>query len=111
MDELILSPTGDPHTFRAPDGRLLSPPEGWACLPPGDAGLTRRVKALGPSWTVIELRGRKKFSRGVWAPAGNIEAAREQIEQQRADPAHQRRQQADARRRQAAQGAYVEEFR
>ena len=28
-------------------------------MPPGDAGLTRRVKAAGPSWTVIEKRGRK----------------------------------------------------
>ena len=86
-------------------------PEGWACLPPGDAGLTRRVKAAGPTWTVIEKRGRKKFSHGVWAPAGNIEAAGKELEQERANPAYERRRAADARRREAAQGAYVQEFR
>ncbi len=111
MESLTLSPTRDARTFRAADGRLLSPPEDWACLPPGDAGLTRHVKALGPSWTVVEKRGRKTFSHGVWAPAANIEAARRQIEEQRADPAHQRRREADGRRRHAAQNAYVEEFR
>ena len=29
-------------------GRTLSPPADWDCLPPGDALLTRRVKAAGP---------------------------------------------------------------
>ena len=70
----IVSPTHDPRRLRAEDGTLLTPPPGWALLPPGDAGLTRRVKAAGPSWTVVEKRGRKKFSRGVWAPAAHIEA-------------------------------------
>ena len=42
--------------------------DGWACLPPGDAALTRRVKPAGPSWAVIEKRGRKAFSKGLWAP-------------------------------------------
>ena len=37
----------------------MSPPLNWVCLPPGDAGLTRRVKAAGPSWAVVEKRGRK----------------------------------------------------
>ena len=111
MDDLVLSATADPRRFRLADGRLLDAPPGWDCLPPGDAGLTRRVKALGPSWTVVEKRGRRTFSRGVWAPAANIEAARQHVEQQRTDPAHARRRQADARRRERAQSAYVEEFR
>ena len=55
-DSLTLAPTSDPRTFRAPDGKLLTPPAGWAVLPPGDAGLTRRVKAAGPSWTVQETQ-------------------------------------------------------
>lgn len=111
MDEsLTLSPTPKPNVFRAADGRLLSPPDGWECLPPGDAGLTRRVKALGPSWAVVEKRGRKAFSRGVWAPAANIAAAKRYFEAQRADPAHARRRAADAKRREAAQTGYVEEF-
>ena len=36
---------------------LLPPHPGWALLPPGDAGLTRRVKAAGPAWTVVERKG------------------------------------------------------
>ena len=50
----IFSPTPDPKWVRAPDGSVHQIPEGWACLPPGDAGLTRRVKAAGPSWAVQE---------------------------------------------------------
>ncbi|MFS8071548.1 MAG: DUF2293 domain-containing protein, partial [Byssovorax sp.] len=75
-EALTLAPTADPRVFRAADGTLLTAPAGWACLPPGDAGLTRRVKAAGPSWAVLEKRGRKLFSKGLWAPAANIEAAR-----------------------------------
>src|SRR4051794_38010679 len=111
MESLVLSPTRDPNRFRTADGRVVSPPAGWECLPPGDPGLTRRVKALGPSWTVTERRGRKAFSRGVWAPAANVAEARRQVEQERADPGYVRRRASDAKRREAAQGAYVEEFR
>jgi hypothetical protein len=111
MESLVLSPTRDPRRFRTPDGQIVSPPDDWECLPPGDAGLTRRVKALGPSWTVTEKRGRKTFSHGVWAPSANVAEARRQVERERADPRYARRREADARRRETAQTAYVEEFR
>ena len=109
-EALTLAPTNDPRRLRAPDGTILTPPADWLLLPPGDAGLTRRVKAAGPSWTVIEMRGRKRFSRGVWAPAANVEAARKELEAERAEPAYARRREADARRRDTAQASYVEEF-
>jgi hypothetical protein len=109
-DSLVLAPTADPRVFLAPDGRRLSPPEGWACLPPGDAGLTRRVKAAGPSWAVIEKKGRKAFSKGLWAPAPNIEAARRALDAERSTEAYAKRRQADAARREREQGAYVAEF-
>src|SRR4051812_16739020 len=109
-EALTLAPTADPRVFRAPRGALLSPAPGWACLPPGDAGLTRRVKAAGPSWQVIEKRGRKAFSRGLWAPAEHIEAARAALAAERATPAYEKRRAADAHRREREQGAYVEEF-
>jgi hypothetical protein len=111
MESLTLSPTHKEREFRTSDGRIVSPPDDWECLPPGDAGLTRRVKTLGPCWTVIEKRGRKTFSRGVWAPAASIAAAKRQVEEERSDPAYARRLQASAKRREAAQSAYVEEFR
>jgi hypothetical protein len=107
---LTLAPTADPRVFRSAEGKLLSPPEGWACLPPGDAGLTRRVKAAGPSWVVIEKRGRKLFSRGLWAPAAHIAAARQDLEGERATDAYARRREGDQRRRQQAQATYVAEF-
>ena len=68
------------------------------------------MKAAGPTWTVIERRGRKKFSHGVWAPAVHITAARAALELERAAPAYARRRAADALRRTAAQEVYVEDF-
>jgi hypothetical protein len=109
-ESLVLAPTTDPRVFLAPDGKRLSPPEGWACLPPGDAGLTRRVKQAGPSWAVIEKRGRKAFSKGLWAPRENIEAARAALDAERATDAYAKRRQADTARRERAQAAYVVSF-
>jgi hypothetical protein len=86
-------------------------PADWVLLPPGDAGLTRRVKAAGPSRTVTVKRGRKVFSLGVWAPAANVEAARAALAAERADPAYARRLEAAARRRERAQDDYVSDFR
>ena len=109
-DCLILSPTADPRYFRAPDGKIVTAPTGWACLAPGDAGLTRRVKESGPTWQVIEIRRNKKFSHGLWAPAENIAAARAALEQERATPEYARRRYADLRRREQKQEDYVGEF-
>jgi hypothetical protein len=109
-DSLTVAPTPDPRRVRAPDGSLLTPPAGWALLPPGDAGLTRRVKAAGPSWTVVEKVGRKLFSRGVWAPEAHIQAARAGLEAERATPAYAKRRAADVARREREQSEYEVEF-
>jgi hypothetical protein len=109
-ESLTLAPTSDPRVFAAPDGRRLTPPPDWACLPPGDAGLTRRVKAAGPSWVVIEQRGRKKFSKGLWAPRANIETARAALDAERSTDAYAKKRQADVARRERAQSAYVTSF-
>jgi len=92
------------------DGVVHDVPDGWECLPPGDAGVTRKLKSLGPTWTVKEKRGRKMFSRGVWAPAANIEEARTLMDEQRSSPEHQRKLEAGRRRRAKEQAAYVVEF-
>jgi hypothetical protein len=60
---------------------------------------------------VVERKGRKLFSHGVWAPAENVRLAREGLNEDRADPAYARRLAADARRRAEAQAEYVVEFR
>jgi hypothetical protein len=43
----IFSTCPTPNTVRAADGRVLTVPESRVLLPPGDAALTRRVKAAG----------------------------------------------------------------
>jgi hypothetical protein len=98
------------NTVRAADGTVLTVPDGWVLLPPGDAGLTRRVKAAGDFWAVAETKGRKVFSRGVWAPAAHVEQARTELEAERGTEQFAKRRQADAARREKAQTAYVEDF-
>jgi hypothetical protein len=109
-ESLTLAPSADPHVFLSPDGRRLTPPPTWACLPPGDAGLTRRVKLAGPSWAVIEKRGRKAFSKGLWAPAENIAAARTALDAERSTETYAKKRLADIARRERDHAAYVETF-
>ena len=106
----VVSPGTDPRSVRTASGQILHPPADWELLPPGDAGLTRRVKAAGPTWTVQERKGRKLFSRGVWAPAAHIAAAKKELEAERATPAYAKRREADAARREQKQVTYVEDF-
>jgi hypothetical protein len=103
-----LGPT--PNTVRAADGRVLTAPESWVLLPPGDAALTRRVKAAGDHWVVAEKKGRKVFSRGVWAPAATIQQIRADLNAERATENFAKRKKADVKRRDQAQAEYVEEF-
>jgi Uncharacterized conserved protein (DUF2293) len=104
------TPGPAPNTIRAADGRVLTAPEGWILLPPGDAALTRRVKVAGDHWIVQEKKGRKIFSRGVWAPAVTIERIRAELEAERSTDGYAKRKKADARRRETAQGEYAEDF-
>ena len=109
-ESLVARPGPTPRTIRTDDGRVLPVPEGWELLPPGDAGLTRRVKAAGPTWTMQEKRGRKCFSRGIWAPAETIVAARNALASERIDPSYLRKRQSDIQRREKAQTEYVNDF-
>ena len=109
-DSLTLAPTSDPNVFVSPDGTRRTPPDGWSCLPPGDAGLTRRVKQAGPSWAVIDKRGRKAFSKGLWAPRENIEGARAALEAERATAGYAKKRAAATARREHAQAVYVVTF-
>jgi hypothetical protein len=104
------TPGPTPNTVRAADGTILTAPEGWALLPPGDAALTRRVKEAGDHWMVQEKKGRKVFSRGVWAPAATIDCIRAELAADRATDRYTKRKEADAQRRDKAQAEYVEDF-
>ena len=95
MDAPNYLPGPTPNTVRAADGTVLTAPEGWVLLPPGDAGLTRRVKAAGDHWVVQEKVGRRMFSRGVWAPAATIERIRAELEAERSTEGYAKRKEAD----------------
>jgi hypothetical protein len=104
------TPGPTPNTVRAADGTILTAPAGWVLVPPSDAALTRRVKEAGEHWVVQERKGRKIFSRGVWAPAATIDRIRAELEAERATEGHAKRQASAARRRDQAQAEYVEDF-
>ncbi|MBA4187866.1 MAG: DUF2293 domain-containing protein [Planctomycetaceae bacterium] len=110
-ETLIASPGPDERSVRTTGGKVLRVPEGWVLVPPGDPGLTRRVKAAGPSWTVQQRRGRKLFSQGVWTAAETVERIKAELIVERSTEQHAKRKAADARRRDVAQTEYVEEFR
>lgn len=101
---------GKDRTVLTPQGELLEVPSGWELLPPGDAALSRRIKADGPHWIVRERKGRKVFSRGIWAPADRIAALRSILVAERQDPAYARRLQASRERRAKTEEAYGEAF-
>jgi hypothetical protein len=110
MSDQTFTPGPTPNTVRAADGTILTTPDGWALLPPGDAALTRRVKDAGEHWTVQEQKGRRVFSRGVWAPAATMDRIRAELAVERSMESYARRKGADARRREKAQAEYVEDF-
>ncbi len=107
----IVTPGPSDNQVRTADGLVLQVPTDWELLSPGDAALTRRVKSAGPTWTVQEKKGRKTFSRGVWAPAERIAAIRGDLEAERSTDAYAKRRAADSARRARKHAAYVEDLR
>lgn len=105
-----VTPTPAPGVVRDESGALLPVPAGWELLPPGDAALTRRVKAAGPVWTMQERRGRKVFSLGMYAPAERIAQLRAALAQERSDPSYARKLAQGRERRARAEAAYADEF-
>lgn len=108
--ETAFTPGPTPDTVRGSDGKVHAVPEGWTLVPPGDAGLTRRVKAAGEHWVVQERKGRRVFSKGVYAPARTVGRIRAELDAERATEGYAKRKAADARRRETAQTEYVEDF-
>lgn len=109
-EPLIVAPGSRERSVRLPGGECREVPDGWVLVPPGDAALTRRVTAGGPCYLVREKRGRRTFSRGVWAAAERVEEVRAALAAERASPAHARKQAAAARRRERLQADYVAAF-
>ncbi|QDV52288.1 DUF2293 domain-containing protein [Gimesia fumaroli] len=110
MTDNIFSPGPTPDSVKAADGTIHTVPAGWALLLPGDAGLTRRVKSAGDFWIVQEKKGRRTFSKGVWAPSETIKRIRADLEAERSTDAYAKKQAAAAQRREKVQAEYVEDF-
>ncbi|TWU10458.1 hypothetical protein Poly21_43620 [Allorhodopirellula heiligendammensis] len=108
---LIVGPGPDDRSITLPAGEVVVVPDTWELLPPGDAGVTRRVKAAGPTWTVKERKGRREFSQGLWADAAQIRTARASMEATRSTPQYAKSKAAAKTRRDEKQGEYVEDFK
>ncbi|MBW6520600.1 MAG: DUF2293 domain-containing protein [Desulfoarculaceae bacterium] len=100
LNGILISDTGD----------KLSPPDGWAFLPAGDAGLTRKVTARGAFWRVQAQMGRRLISKGLWAPAETIAQARQEVEAVRATGTYQKKLASDRLRRNKKQAEYEQDF-
>lgn len=110
LNENSFLPGPKPGTVSKPDGTVVPVPDGWELLPQGDAALTRRVKAAGNYWIMEEVRGRKVFSKGIWACAVTIGTIRAVLESERSTEKFARTQVANARRREALQSQYEDDF-
>lgn len=109
---LLVTSSPSPHHRFVWDkqGSKLDIPEGWDCLKPGDAAVTKTLKSLGATWTATRKKGRKVFSDGVWAPAENIAEARHIVAEKRADPCYAKKRAADLKRREKQQSEYEADF-
>lgn len=106
----IVGPGPDHRTVRDARGGLVTAPPEWVHVEPGDAALTRRVKAAGEHWVMVERRGRRVFGLGIWAPEATVERVRHELAAERATDAWAKKQAGAARRREREQEAYVEDF-
>jgi hypothetical protein len=104
-------PCQKPRHVVSAEGRVLPIPDDWELLPPGDAALSRRLKQAGPTWTVIEIKGRKRFSHGIWAPAATITTLRAERQHEQQDPAYQKKLDASRLRRAREEQTYAADFR
>ena len=91
-------------------GEILTPPDGWAFLPAGDAGITKKVIAKGIFWRVQAQMGRRIISKGIWAPAETIALAKQEVEAVRSTEAYQKKLDSDRQRRGKKQAEYEKEF-
>ncbi|MEZ6094002.1 MAG: DUF2293 domain-containing protein [Pirellulaceae bacterium] len=108
--ETIVAPGPTPKQVRDQNGNCLTPPANWSLLPPGDATLTRRVKAAGEYWLVQTRKGRRVFSQGIWAPEQTIRDVQKQLKAERSTETYAKQRKQAAERRDKHQVEYVADF-
>ena len=100
-----------PGSVMTSQGVVLAIPKAWKLLPPGDATVTRRVKAGGPHWIVKRRKGNKWFSLGVWADAERIDSVLSVVKAEKSRPEYQKKLAAGREQRAREQLQYEQEFR
>ncbi|MGE0320926.1 MAG: DUF2293 domain-containing protein [Polyangiaceae bacterium] len=106
----IVAPGRSPREVKTESGEYRVAPSDWVLVPPGDPALSRRIKAEGDHWLVQEKKGRKLFSRGIWAPAERVERITAALAAERQDPAYRRKLDAARAKRETEQAEYAEDF-
>ncbi|MCA9646141.1 MAG: DUF2293 domain-containing protein [Polyangiaceae bacterium] len=106
----IVAPGRSAREVKTEAGDYRVAPSDWVLVPPGDPALSRRIKAEGDHWLVQEKKGRKLFSRGIWAPKERVERITADLEVERKDPAYQRKLDAARAKRETEQAEYAEDF-
>ncbi|MDA3930581.1 MAG: DUF2293 domain-containing protein [Prolixibacteraceae bacterium] len=91
-------------------GVLITPPDNWAFLAAGDAGITRKITAKGEYWRVQFKKGRRMISKGIWAPKNVILQARHEVEALRKTDTYQKKKVSELKRREKKQDEYSSEF-
>lgn len=110
IETRVVAPGPRDRTVVTESGEVLPVPPTWELLAPGDAGVTRRVKAAGPTWTVKEKKGRRMFSRGVWADADQIANATAAMKATRSTAGYAKQKAKAKQKREEKQTAYVQDF-
>ena len=96
--------------FIGQKGEILTPPAGWAFLPAGDAGVTRKVTSKGTFWRVEVKKGRRTMSLGIWAPETTIVQAKKDVQEVRLTDEYKKKQTYAVERREKKQEQYDAEF-
>lgn len=91
-------------------GEVLVLPQGWAFLPAGDAGVTRKVTSQGHFWRVEVKKGRRTISLGIWAPSATIAQAQLEVQAVRLTDGYQKKRVSELQRREKKQENYESEF-
>lgn len=110
MTDHVYSPGPTDRTVRSSTGVILTVPDDWQLVSPGDAALTRRIKAAGDHWIVQERRGRRTFTKGIWTSAATVQQIQKELIAERSTESFAKRKGADAKRREKTQTEYVEDF-
>jgi hypothetical protein len=108
--EIKIYAPGPHNTIVNQRGEIITPPDNWAFLPAGDAGVTRKVTSKGNCWRIQKKKGRRTISLGIWAPAETIQQATAEMAATRNTDSYKKRQEYAAQRREKQQVAYEQEF-